>query len=146
MRSRISSCTDVVRRLFWTYPDGLPGAGLLLMRVATGGALLYRAVAEWSGEPLRVTTAWAAGEGVSAVLLLAGFATPLSGAFTAALELWRAGSQPAEFLVHGLLAALGASLALLGPGAMSVDAWRFGWRRIDVGEIPPKGPIGRPNE
>jgi hypothetical protein len=31
-----------------------------------------------------------------------------------------------------LLAAIGAALGLLGPGAWSVDARLFGWRRIDV--------------
>jgi len=31
-----------------------------------------------------------------------------------------------------LLPTLGASLALLGPGAWSADARLFGWKRIDV--------------
>ena len=31
-----------------------------------------------------------------------------------------------------LLAAMGAALALVGPGALSIDAWLFGWKRIDL--------------
>jgi hypothetical protein len=38
----------------------------------------------------------------------------------------------AEFLNWVLLAALGAGLALLGPGAWSVDAHLFGWKRVEL--------------
>jgi hypothetical protein len=31
-----------------------------------------------------------------------------------------------------LSAAIGAGLALVGPGAWSLDAWLFGWKRIDI--------------
>jgi hypothetical protein len=31
-----------------------------------------------------------------------------------------------------LLAGLGAALALLGPGAWSVDARLYGWKRIEI--------------
>jgi hypothetical protein len=27
---------------------------------------------------------------------------------------------------------MGAALALVGPGALSMDAWLFGWKRIDI--------------
>jgi hypothetical protein len=36
-----------------------------------------------------------------------------------------------------LLGTLGAALALLGPGAWSVDARRFGWKRMDIRERTP---------
>jgi putative oxidoreductase len=132
---RVSSCKEhLVRRLFWTFPDGLPGAGLLLMRLATSGALLYRTVADWHGPALTLSLALSMTEGVSALFLLVGFWTPLWGAAVAVIELWRAHSEPGPFLVHGLLATLGGALTLLGAGARSVDARIFGWRRIDVSE------------
>jgi uncharacterized membrane protein YphA (DoxX/SURF4 family) len=35
-------------------------------------------------------------------------------------------------LTHILLATLGTAVALLGPGAWSVDARLFGWKRINI--------------
>jgi hypothetical protein len=49
------------------------------------------------------------------------------------IEAWQAHRHPEALLVHGLLSAIGTSVALIGPGAASLDAWFFGWRRIDVG-------------
>jgi putative oxidoreductase len=125
-----------VGRLFWTFPDGLPGAGLFLMRLALSGAVLYRCLAAWPAESVLLTVLCAA-ESIAAVLLFAGIGTPVWGAAAASVQLWRAFSDPADVLVHLLLAALGAALALVGPGAFSVDARLFGWRRIT---LPSKGP------
>jgi putative oxidoreductase len=73
------------------------------------------------------------------VLLLPGLWTPVAGFLLAFSNLWQifAGRAAASFpdIVTGsafLLAAIGAALGLLGPGAWSVDARLFGWRRIDV--------------
>jgi putative oxidoreductase len=120
-----------VGRLFWTFPDGLPGLGLLLMRLALSGGVLYRCLAAWPAES-RWLDLLCVAESIAALLLLAGVATPIWGAGAAVVELWRAYSEPADVLVHVLLATLGAALALVGPGALSVDARVFGWRRIDV--------------
>ena len=114
-------------RLFWTFPDGLPGAGLLLIRGAIAAALLARATAECEGHFARCAV-----EGASALLLLVGLGTPFAGGLVAVLEAWRAIAPAGELLSHGLLAVLGLSAALIGPGAASLDAWIFGWRRIDV--------------
>lgn len=121
-----------MRRLFWTFPDGLPGAGLLLLRLATGGVLLYRAVTEWFAWPPALSVARAVGESVAALFLLAGFGTPLWGAATAVTQVWRLHAGADEPLTDALLATLGVALALLGAGAVSVDARLFGWRRIDI--------------
>jgi putative oxidoreductase len=125
-----------VRRLFWTFPDGLPGAGLLLMRLVLGSGVLARCLAAWPTEPL-LTVALCVAESLAAVLLCVGLGTPVWGTGAAAVELWRAYANPQQLSVHLLLATLGAALALLGPGAFSIDACMFGWRRIDV--PPSKG-------
>jgi putative oxidoreductase len=117
-----------MRRLFWTFPDGLPGAGLLLMRLATAGASLYWGAIEWPGR-----FAWSAIEGLGALFLLAGLGTPVAGALLAFCEAWHTHSHPEERWAHGLLVVLATSVALMGPGAVSVDARIFGWRRIAVG-------------
>ena len=66
------------------------------------------------------------------LLLLAGLWTPIAGAMVAFLELWKALSQPVDPWTHILLGTLGAALAMIGPGAWSVDAGLFGWKRIDI--------------
>jgi len=66
------------------------------------------------------------------ILLIAGLWTPVSGSLVAVLGLWKAVSQPGDPWKNILLGAIGAALALLGPGAWSVDARLFGWKRIDV--------------
>ena len=71
----------------------------------------------------------------SAVFLLVGLWTPFAGVLTAMAELCLAFSHPVDPWWHILLGALGASLAMLGPGAWSVDAHLFGRKRI---HIPPR--------
>jgi uncharacterized membrane protein YphA (DoxX/SURF4 family) len=69
---------------------------------------------------------------VAGLLLLVGLWTPIAGALMALIELWHALSQPKDPWTHILLGTLGAALALIGPGAWSVDARLFGWKRIDI--------------
>jgi hypothetical protein len=66
------------------------------------------------------------------MLLLAGLWTPATGSVTALLGIWNAVSQPEDPWAGVLLAAIGAALAMLGPGAWSADSRLFGWKRIDV--------------
>ena len=123
-----------MRRLFSTFAQGLPGAGLLLLRLAAATSLLLHQtsqrtvdVAVWQTVTLVVRTCLS-------TLLIAGLWTPISGTLTAILELATAFWRPSDVWSHGLVASLGVALALLGPGAWSADAWLFGWRRIEIPE------------
>jgi putative oxidoreductase len=102
------------------------------MRLVAGIELVVYGVATLRGGPpigpaiLRVV---AAGAGI---LLLAGLWTPIAGSLVAVIELWSILSQAGDPWIHILLGTFGAALALLGPGAWSVDARLFGWKRIDI--------------
>ena len=66
------------------------------------------------------------------LLLLAGLWTPIAGVLLAIIEFWSAFPHPHDPSCYILLGTLGAALAMLGPGAWSVDARLFGWKRIDT--------------
>ena len=74
----------------------------------------------------------------AAVLLLVGLWTPVAGALAALAEVWSGLSHPGDPLIYILIGTLGVALALLGPGAWSVDARLFGWKRIDLRDPRPR--------
>jgi len=68
----------------------------------------------------------------ASALLLLGVWTPLAGVVMAVAELSLALSHSHDPWIHILLGTLGAALAMLGPGAWSVDARLFGRKRIQI--------------
>jgi uncharacterized membrane protein YphA (DoxX/SURF4 family) len=68
----------------------------------------------------------------AAALVLVGLWTPAAGGLMAVAELCLAFSRASDPSIHILLGALGAALAMLGPGAWSVDARLFGRKRIQI--------------
>ena len=68
--------------------------------------------------------------------MLLGLWTPVAGVALAIDELWIAFSPPIAQLsdqwLHVLLAVLAAAVAMLGPGAWSVDARLFGRKRFEI--------------
>lgn len=122
----------LLRRLFSSFARGAPGTGLLLMRATLSLVLLNQAVATLRhGGPidLLALSAIAASAGI---LLLAGLWTPIAGIAVAVIGLWNAFAQPGDPWIYILLSTMGAALALLGPGAWSIDARIFGWKRIEI--------------
>jgi uncharacterized membrane protein YphA (DoxX/SURF4 family) len=70
--------------------------------------------------------------GAAGILLLVGLWTPIAGSLLAILALGSASLHPADPWTYILLGTLGAALALLGPGGWSVDAYLFGWKRVEL--------------
>jgi uncharacterized membrane protein YphA (DoxX/SURF4 family) len=68
------------------------------------------------------------------LLLLVGFWTPVAGTMQAILSLRHAILHDPNPWTYVLMGILGAGLALLGPGAWSVDARLFGWKRIRISD------------
>jgi putative oxidoreductase len=123
-----------VQRLFSTFADGWPGRGLLLQRVLLGSELLYREFACLSATPVcRLVLEHSMGA-AAALFLIAGLWTPVAGVLIAGIELWIALSAPATAGIPIVLAVLGATLAMIGPGAWSVDALLYGRKRIALPE------------
>ena len=98
-----------MQRLFSSFPDERPGAGLLILRATVAAALLM--------ETGSATALFAAAP------LVVGFMTP-AAAVAAAVTALCCEAYP--------LAAVAVALALLGPGAYSVDARLFGRREIVI--------------
>jgi putative oxidoreductase len=126
-----------LQRLFSTFPDGWPGTGLLLLRVGAAIPLVYFGIAGAAGsvdQPLNMAPRIVAG--VGGLLLLLGLWTPIAGIAVAIDELWLAFSPAVSQLtdqwLHILLAILAAAVAMLGPGAWSVDARLFGRQRFEI--------------
>ncbi len=121
-----------MRRLFSSFARGAPGAGLLLMRAATGASLIACAVAALAvGPPLRAAALHVASAGIGC-LVLVGLWTPVVASLAAIVAVVGAFSHPGELGFYLLLATLGAALALLGPGAWSIDSRLFGLTRLEI--------------
>jgi uncharacterized membrane protein YphA (DoxX/SURF4 family) len=102
------------------------------MRLVGGIAVVARSVVMLS-EPATPAAAPVLAIGAG-LLLLAGLWTPIAGSLVAAIGIWLAFTRAEDPLASVLLATMGAALALVGPGAWSIDARLFGWKRIDVRE------------
>ena len=102
------------------------------MRAGAAIALLHQAVAKVRSGGSIETVALAVVCAAAGLLLLAGLWTPIAAALVATIEFWNAFAESGDLWLHIVLAVLAASLALIGPGAWSVDARLFGWKRIDI--------------
>ena len=129
-----------MRRLFSTFSSGPPSLGLLLLRTISGVTLIVHWMRLHNGAAPESTAPHVIAS-VGGLLLLVGLWTPVTGAIVAITELWILFSHGHDPWVSVMLASLGAALALLGPGAWSVDARLYGWKRIEI--RPPDKPGDR---
>lgn len=139
-----------MQRLSAMFPAGRAGAGLLVLRVVV--ALQLLALGGSCVRPVMGTLLVWLGQ-VMAVLLCIGIATPVLALLYAGMALycllqhWSAASM--LLAMYGLIIANSIALALLGPGAYSLDAQLFGRRLIvlrDGKSGTEAGPAERPDD
>jgi|ERR1700733_10123320 len=126
-----------LQRLFSTFPNSSPGVGLLLLRLCLGIPLIYFGAGVLSGKPSEpITFAQDLIAAAGGIFLLPGLWTPAIGVLIALDEVWiafsRYSSQREEAWIRIFLAILAISVAMLGPGAWSIDARLFGRKRFDI--------------
>jgi uncharacterized membrane protein YphA (DoxX/SURF4 family) len=116
-----------------------------LLRAVAGAAALSQGSGYLTGNAESSPTSWAlAGFAVlSAAGLVAGFLTPAAAAGVSLSTLAIAGatapaagtSLAAHWQGPWFEAAVALALAMLGPGALSIDAWLFGRREIVIADV-----------
>jgi len=103
---------------------------LLLLRLALSTFLIARCLA--SGTRSNGETWLSAVMYIAGAFLAAGLWTPILACMTAVLEVSIAVAHPNGREAQLLAAAIALGLAVLGPGAWSIDARLFGRRRISI--------------
>ena len=119
-----------LQRLFSTFANGWPGVGLLIQRLVLGIALLWHGIALLVGVPAAGPIVPELIGSVLGLFILAGLWTPAVGALVAVVQVWIALTGAGDESVAIILAALGGTLAMIGPGAWSIDARLFGRKYI----------------
>jgi hypothetical protein len=130
-----------LQRWYRTFPNGLPGIGLLVLRLAIGAKLVIEAsscMLDPQGLKLGIWLLPLFALGIGTFLAL-GFLTQLAAGASvlggAAVYLWHPASVSSFPNLPSLdTIAVALAIALLGPGAISLDAYFFGRRKI---VIPP---------
>lgn len=115
-----------VQRLFAMFPEGGPGVALLLLRVSAAATFFLT----FANGKIVAAAHWVflCVAGLTAALCL-GILTPVFSVLIAALELVKLFVSDGSVWLAPLLPIVNvAVLALLGPGAYSIDAWLFGRR------------------
>jgi uncharacterized membrane protein YphA (DoxX/SURF4 family) len=129
-----------LQKLFSTFPDGWPGVGLVLLRIAVAMNAIAQGICALMGSNGVTLTVWALGSLaiVAGLVFLVGFLTPVAGFVLTlgylingvALLVTTEASRHAHAYTSLYLAVISLALALLGPGAFSVDARLFG--RLEI--------------
>jgi uncharacterized membrane protein YphA (DoxX/SURF4 family) len=133
-------CTEeaTLHRWYTRFPGGLPGVGLLILRAWIGARFVIQGSAcLLASQGLHAET-WAVGVlglGIG-LFFFFGFLTPLAGVVSAvasvSLYVW----HPLwDFSLHLLslnTVVVAIALSMVGPGALSLDAYFFGRRRIII--------------
>jgi len=137
-----------LQRIFSTFPGGSPGLGLLLLRIMVGGTAATLGTQYFSDTIDRTPIIWT----LAVILILGGtsivigFLTPFAslavGLCVFGITISWFPAPPLNGLGMRFLAFVvvttAVGIALLGPGAFSLDGYLFGRREIVIPPRPPE--------
>jgi hypothetical protein len=129
-----------MQRLFSMFPGGWIGFALILVRACVILSLWITGAKAVSSDPWECLVVLS----LLSVLIATGSLTPLACGMVAVVQIYLVWHQHTDSINQGALSLmLEIALALLGPGAFSVDAKLFGRRLIMDGKHPTgsKGPV-----
>lgn len=119
-----------LQRLFSTFANSWPGVGLLLQRILTAILLVRFGLIELTGKPFAPSMIPQIIAACAGILLLVGLWTPVVGSLIALIELSIAFTNGNDPWIPIALAVLSGTIAMIGPGAWSIDARLFGRKHI----------------
>jgi putative oxidoreductase len=121
-----------LQRLFSIFPNGWPGAGLVVLRLGAGVYLLANGLSTAAVVGFQGTGLIALASTIPGCLLLIGLWTPIAGILAMLLETTMVFTTMEELKAGLLLLCICAAIAMLGPGCWSIDSILFGRRRLDI--------------
>ena len=128
-----------LQRLFSGFPAGWPGLGLLLLRSVVGAWMIFQSATSIQSDGGAPYVSYALGglAALSGILLLLGFLTPVASVVALVWSLkvsWFSLSTVGVYDAGPILrpGVVALAIALLGPGAFSVDGRLFGRRQIII--------------
>jgi hypothetical protein len=107
------------------FPTGLPGVALLILRASVAFALILESYSHWGAVPV-----WVSAMALPVLAAItAGFLTPIAAVLGLLVHMLIWYNSDVCSIAGATVAILDVlALALLGPGAYSIDSYRFGRR------------------
>lgn len=142
IHAAVSEEEGKLQRWYRTFPHGVPAIGLLVLRLAMGANLVTEAsscIQDPQGMRVGVRLLSSLALAVAASLAV-GFLTQLAAGVSAlagaAVYFWHPAWASSLFTLPSLdMIGVALAIALLGPGAISLDAYFFGRRKIVIPRV-----------